>query len=219
MATREGRRLLRLFERLLGHFGPQGWWPAETPWEVMVGAILTQNTAWTNVERAINNLKEADMLSIEAIDEASTGSLARLIRPSGYFNQKAARLKDLASYVVEAHGGRLDHLFDRPTDEVRTELLGLKGIGPETADAIMLYAGDHLTFVIDAYTLRFARRYPMPFEPRYGPAREYFQAHLPRDLYVYQELHALLDELAKRYCRPRPTCKGCPVREGCSHGR
>jgi endonuclease-3 related protein len=181
----------------------------------MVGAILTQNTAWTNVEKAIRNLKREGKLSIRAIHEMPTRSLTRLIRPSGYFNQKAERLKGLADHMIRRHKGRLKHLFDQDTDELREELLGLKGIGPETADAIMLYAGEHITFVIDAYTLRFAKRYPLPFEPRYETARDYFQKTLPRDLYIYQEFHALLDEVAKTHCRPRPDCGSCPLKGGC----
>ena len=181
----------------------------------MVGAILTQNTAWTNVERAIGNLKHAGKLSIRAIHEMPTKALTGLIRPSGYYNQKAARLKGLAGHIVKTYKGRLDHLFDQGTSELREELLGLKGIGPETADAMMLYAGDHLTFVIDAYTLRFAKRYPLPFEPKYDAARDHFQRNLPTDLYIYQEFHALLDEIAKTHCRPRPDCGSCPLRGRC----
>lgn len=215
MSKRESKRLIRLFEDLLGHFGPQGWWPGETRWEVMVGAILTQNTAWTNVEKAISNLKAADKLSIKGLHKVPANTLARLIRPSGYFNQKARRLKDLTAHIVKDHGGSLDHLFGQDSETLRNELLSLKGIGPETADAIMLYAGDHLSFVIDTYTLRFAKRYPFPFEPRYRHARDYFQSHLPEDLYIYQELHALFDELAKRYCRPRPRCEECLLKRSC----
>jgi len=218
MTKPDQKRLMQLFDVLLEHFGPQGWWPGDSPWEVMVGAILTQNTAWTNVEKAIRNLKGARKLSIRAIHDMPIKALTKLIRPSGYYNQKAARLKGLASHIIMDHKGRLEHLFDQGTEELREELLDLKGIGPETADAIMLYAGDHLTFVIDTYTLRFAKRYPLPFEPKYDAARGHFQKNLPKDLYIYQEFHALLDEIAKTYCRPRPDCRSCLLKGKCKKG-
>ena len=215
MPKREADRLMRLFKALLDHYGPQHWWPGDTDWEVMVGAILTQNTAWTNVEKAIANLKAKRLLSIEGIHRTPTDELAMLIRSSGYYNQKANRLKDFTAYIVNEHHGRLEHLFSQDPDALRKELLALKGIGPETADAMMLYAGDHLTFVIDAYTLRFSRRFPMPFEPNYDDARAYFQTHLPKDLYIYQELHALLDEHAKTSCKPKPQCSDCFLKRTC----
>jgi endonuclease-3 related protein len=215
MPKRDSDKLMRLFKVLLDHYGPQHWWPGETDWEVMVGAILTQNTAWTNVEKAIGNLKENRMLTVEGIHKVPTHRLADLIRPSGYFNQKAQRLKDFTAFIVEKHQGNLEHLFSQGALELRDELLSQKGIGPETADAMMLYAGDHLTFVIDAYTLRFAKRYPLPFEPVYETARSYFQQNLPKDLYIYQELHALIDNHAKISCRPKPQCEGCFLRRSC----
>ena len=205
MSKRDADRLMRLFKALLDKYGPQHWWPGETDWEVMVGAILTQNTAWTNVEKALGNLKEKDLLTIEGLHSVTIAELAELIRPSGYFT----------AFIVEKHQGRLEHLFSQDTAALREELLSQKGIGPETADAIMLYAGDHLTFVIDAYTLRFAKRYTLPFESIYGPARDYFQQNLPMDLYIYQELHALIDNHAKVSCRPKPDCEGCFLRRSC----
>jgi len=208
-------KLLKLFKALLDHYGPQHWWPGETDWEVMVGAILTQNTAWRNVEKAIGNLKARGLLTIKGLHSTPTPKLADLIRPSGYFNQKALRLKDFTAFIVEKHQGRLEHLFSQSTPKLREELLSQKGIGPETADAMMLYAGDHLTFVIDAYTLRFAKRYPLSFEPVYETARAYFQQNLPKDLYIYQELHALLDEHAKSSCKPKPKCDDCFLRLSC----
>jgi len=216
MLARERQRLMRLFKALLDHYGPQHWWPGETDWEVMVGAILTQNTAWTNVEKAIANLKANGLLTVEKIHGTPEAELAVHIRSSGYYNQKAKRLKEFTAHIVAEHGGKLEHLFSQDTNALREELLALKGIGPETADAMMLYAGDHLTFVIDAYTLRFARRYPLPFEDEYEPARAYFEANLPKDLYVYQELHALLDQHAKTSCRPGPLCSECFLRRSCN---
>jgi len=215
MPARDRQRLMWLFKALLDHYGPQHWWPGETDWEVMVGAILTQNTAWTNVEKALGNLKARGLLTVEGMHRTPEAELAGLIRPSGYYNQKAKRLKDFTAHIAEVHGGDIKHLFSQGTAAVREELLALKGIGPETADAMMLYAGDHLIFVIDAYTLRFARRYPLPFKDEYEPARAYFEANLPKDLYIYQELHALLDEHAKTSCKPRPLCDGCFLRRTC----
>jgi endonuclease-3 related protein len=215
MPKRETQRLLRLFKALLEHYGPRHWWPGDTDWEVMVGAILTQNTAWTNVEKAIGNLKARNVLSLDAVHQLAVEEIASLIRPSGYYNQKAKRLKDFTAHIMRSHKGSLEHLFDQATSDLRDELLSLNGIGPETADAMMLYAGDHLTFVIDAYTLRFARRYPLPFEPEYETARNYFQENLPKDLYIYQELHALFDEHAKTACKPRPLCEACFLRRSC----
>jgi len=148
-----------IYRELSRVWGPQHWWPAETPFEVIVGAILTQNTSWTNVERALGNLRSANVLSVAAVRALPVSELEQLVCPSGYFRQKAARLKDLVAFVEQRYGGSLEAMLARPTAELREELLAQKGIGPETADSILLYAGQHATFVVDAYTRRVLERH------------------------------------------------------------
>ena len=171
--------LLRYYGALYRVWGPRHWWPAETRFEVIVGAYLTQNTAWTNVELALANLRRADVLSLEGIRKASLRKLERLLRPSGYFHQKAARLKTFVRFLDENYEGSLDHLFAQPTDQLREELLSLNGVGRETADSILLYAGDHPVFVVDAYTRRILDRHGiLPEETDYEEIRELFQRAL-----------------------------------------
>lgn len=171
--------VLQYYRALFRVWGPQHWWPAETPFEVIVGAYLTQNTAWTNVELALSNLRKAHVLNIEGIRKLSLGRLERLIRPSGYFRQKAARLKTFVAFLDEKYGGSLDQLFAQPTDPLREALLGLNGIGPETADSILLYAGNHPVFVVDAYTRRILDRHGiLPEKANYEEIREMFQRAL-----------------------------------------
>ena len=168
--------VLQYYGALYRVWGPQHWWPAETRIEVIVGAYLTQNTAWTNVELALRNLRQAKLLSVEGIRKVSLSRLQRLIRPSGYFRQKAARLKTFVAFLDKKYGGSLDHLFAQPTDKLREELLNLNGIGPETADSILLYAGNHPVFVVDAYTRRILDRHGiLPEKTNYEEIRELFQ--------------------------------------------
>jgi len=160
-------------------WGAQHWWPAETQFEVIAGAYLTQNTAWTNVELALRNLRQAKVLSVEGIRKVPLSRLQRLIRPSGYFRQKAARLKTFVAFLDKAYGGSLDRLFAQPTEQLRKELLGLNGVGPETADSILLYAGNHPVFVVDAYTRRILDRHGiLPVKTEYEEIRELFQRAL-----------------------------------------
>lgn len=169
----------RYYQALYQAWGPQHWWPAETRFEVIVGAYLTQNTAWTNVERALTNLRAAELLSIDGIRRVTRPRLERLIRPSGYFRQKAKRLKTFIKFLDSQHGGSLDQLFSQPTDKLREELLGLNGVGPETADSILLYAGNHPVFVVDAYTRRVLDRHNiLPEKVDYEAIRELFQQAL-----------------------------------------
>ena len=171
--------LHRYYDALSRTWGAQHWWPAETQFEVIVGAYLTQNTAWTNVERALENLRAANALSIEAIRKMRLSRLERLIRPSGYFRQKAARLKTFVAYLDKQYGGTLDRMFSAPTDKLREELLSLNGVGPETADSILLYAGNHPVFVVDAYTRRILERHEIaPSNTDYETIRELFQRAL-----------------------------------------
>ncbi|MFQ5894625.1 MAG: endonuclease III domain-containing protein [Nitrospinota bacterium] len=214
-----GRRekLLRIYRLLLSHFGPSGWWPAESAFEVMVGAILTQNTAWANVERAIANLKGAGLLSFQGLREVSARRLARLIRPAGYFNQKARYLKELVSHLEAACGGDLSRFFARDTAALREEFLRIKGIGPETADSILLYAGGHPAFTVDAYTRRsFARLGLIRPRAPYEEIRRLFQEHLPPSSSLFNEYHALIVRLGKNLCLKSPRCGECPLQKfGC----
>ena len=202
------------FRALLRHFGPQGWWPAETPFEVMVGAILTQNTAWTNVEKAILNLKAGNLLDPRRLHETDAGTLALALRPAGYFNVKAARLKAFIAWFLERHGGDVEALKRVEPARLREELLEIKGIGRETADSILLYALDVPTFVVDAYTWRVLSRHGLvPEETEYGEMKELFEGNLPRDAKLYNEYHALLVAAGKEFCRPVPRCAKCPLRK------
>lgn len=202
-----------VYERLLLRFGPQGWWPADTPLEVCLGAILTQNTNWGNVRRALAGLRRETELEYERLRVLKEGRLAELIRPAGYFNQKARKLHIFFAWLEREAGGDLAGLAVRTTVELRGELLGLWGIGPETADSILCYALGRPVFVVDAYTRRAARRHGWcAAGTGYDDLAELFTAGLPRDAGVYNELHALLVRLAKAHCAKRgPRCRGCPL--------
>lgn len=208
------RRLRAVYRRLLAVHGPQQWWPARTPFEVIVGAVLTQNTAWSNVERAIANLEQATALSPEALLALPTDELARLLRPSGYFNVKAARLRAVCSWYLE-QGGQ-PRLRRWSTQRLRDALLGLHGVGPETADDIVLYAFGRPVFVIDAYTRRIFNRLGLVAgDERYEALRTGFEHALGHDAAMYNEYHALIVRHAKANCRPRPHCVGCSLRRLC----
>ncbi|HTS34352.1 MAG TPA: hypothetical protein VMH04_01705 [Candidatus Solibacter sp.] len=175
--SRSGLR--RYYDALYREWGAQHWWPAESAFEVIVGAYLTQNTAWGNVERALENLRQAGILSVEGIRRVTIARLEKLIRPSGYFRQKAARLKTFVKFLDKEYGGSLEHLFSQPTEKLREELLKLNGVGPETADSILLYAGNHPVFVVDAYTRRILERHEiLPPNADYEEIRELFQTAL-----------------------------------------
>jgi endonuclease-3 related protein len=210
-----GATLEAFYDALYAAYGPRGWWPGETRLEVMVGAVLTQNTNWTNVERAITNLKVAGVLDLDALNRMAESELAELIRPAGYFNVKARRLKALITWIAEAFDGDLDAMFARSTASLREGLLGVNGVGRETADSILLYAGQHVTFVVDAYTARVLCRHGLIDEDAdYEQIKELFENHLPADKALFNEYHALLVEVGKRCCRPRrPRCDDCPLRE------
>ncbi len=209
------RILKKYYDKLLKNFGPQRWWPGDGPFEVMVGAVLTQNTNWGNVERAIDNLKQAGKLSATAIHNMRTDQLAQLIRPSGYFNIKAKRLKGLIKWFVNRFDGDIEKMFSRDLQGLREELLSVKGIGPETADSILLYAGNLPSFVVDAYTYRILVRHNLMFEEStYDDIKSFFEDNLPEDAAMYNEYHALLVQVGKTYCKPRePSCKACPLHE------
>jgi len=189
------------------------WWPARTPFEVIVGAILTQNTSWGNVERAIANLRSAQMLTPSAMSAARMARLAALVRPSGYFRQKAKKLKAFVRFLQREYGGSLKRMFDAPTELLREKLLSVHGIGPETADSILLYAGKHAVFVVDAYTHRiFGRHGITNGKPEYESVRALVETALPRDSQLFNEFHALVVNTGKNWCRKKePRCAECPL--------
>ena len=211
--------LTEVYERLLAAHGPQGWWPGDGPFETIVGAVLTQNTAWTNVDRAIANLREARAMSPSAIRELPEAELAALIRPSGYFNSKARKLKAVAEYLA-AYGDDTGPWGAREAKELRAELLGVFGIGPETADDIVLYVAGLPSFVIDAYTQRMVDRWGVaPGLVRYGDYQALFEANLPHDAPLFNEYHALLDRHGVDTCRKRePLCGECCLLDLCPTG-
>lgn len=212
--------LQRLYNRLFAHYGPQHWWPADTPFEVVVGAILTQNTNWLNVERAIANLRTADVLDSAAIHRLPTAELEALIRPSGFFRQKADRLQQFTCFLHNNFRGDLQQLFALPLPELRLLLLAQNGIGPETADSILLYAAGKPSFVIDAYTHRLLDRLGLAQKASYDSLRINFMQHLPDSTELYKEFHALIVHHAKEHCRKRrPLCRACPLLDGCPFGQ
>ena len=197
---------------LFKRFGPQDWWPGDTPFEVIVGAILTQNTNWTNVEKAITNLKNAKVLTPDKLHLLDIKKLAELIRPAGYFNIKAKRLKNFLDWFFENYSGELKNLENVPTAELRQQLLSVKGIGPETADSILLYALNRLVFVVDAYTARICSRHHLIDEGSdYHQIQEILESDLSSDISLFNEYHALIVHLGKDFCKPTPKCEECPL--------
>jgi endonuclease-3 related protein len=206
-------KVYEIYEILLDHFGPQGWWPGDTPFEIMVGAVLTQNTNWTNVNRAINNLKKENLLSFEKLHALPVEILAEKIQPAGYFNLKAARLKNLLNFIAQEYNGSLEDLFAGDMQTLREHILTVKGIGPETADSILLYAAGKPAFVVDAYTHRiFARHNIIAEEEGYYEIQEYFALSLPEDVELFNQYHALIVRLGKEFCKKStPLCSRCPL--------
>lgn len=204
--------LREIYTRLNQHYGPTDWWPGDTPFEVAVGAVLTQNTAWTNVERAIANLKRARLLSPRKILTCEDGLLEEALRPSGYFRVKARRVRSFCRYLVDRYRGSMARMAARPLDELRPELLAVDGIGPETADDILLYACGKPVFVVDAYTRRILSRHGLctPGIP-YESLRALFEKHLEADLHLFQEYHGLIVFTGKDFCRRTPKCDRCPL--------
>ena len=212
MRSSDRSRLNAIYSKLYKAFGPQHWWPGETPFEVSVGAILTQNTNWGNVEKAIDNLKREGKLNASAIRKITPERLAALIKPAGYFNVKAKRLKHFVEFLWEEYGGRMAKMKEEGMDVMREKLLDVNGIGPETADSILLYALERPVFVIDAYTKRVLSRHNiMDHDAIYDSFQELFHSNLKRDFRLFNEYHALLVRLAKEYCRTKPRCGECPL--------
>lgn len=235
--------ILRYYRALFSSWGPQNWWPAQSRLEVIVGAYLTQNTNWNNVEKAMANLRRARVLSVKGLREIPLRRLQQLVRPSGYFRQKAQRLKKFVDYLDRRYGGSLERMFSQPTDQLRAELLALNGVGPETADSILLYAGNHAVFVVDAYTRRILERHEIiTHKTSYEEIRGLIEAALrkaeptsltfpragcdprhrvsrmsrtPRGELArhYNELHALIVRVGNLHCGSKPKCEECPLRE------
>jgi endonuclease III related protein len=208
-----GRKLVEYYQAMSEALGPMHWWPAGSPFEVIVGAILTQNTAWTNVERAIANLRRKRLLSIRAIKRISPRRLGNMVRSSGYFRQKARKLKVFVHFLQSEYGGSLKRMFATPTELLRQKLLAVHGIGPETADSILLYAGLHRIFVVDAYTRRILARHGLSNgKEDYDEIRAMFEDRLPQDAKLYNEYHALIVNTGKKWCRTKkPLCAECPL--------
>jgi endonuclease-3 related protein len=237
---RTGEKIRAFYKAMFGACGPQGWWPADTPFEVAVGAILTQNTNWKNVERAIENLKREGLLSPAALAAVADERLAEVIRPAGYFRIKAKRLKNFIRHVHERHGGDLEAMLGLPdqtgadnatrtssskpppapsrsVSALREELLSINGIGRETADSIVLYAAGRPTFVVDAYTCRILlRHFLIAPEDDYEAIKELMESNLPTEVPLWNDYHAQLVAVGKTYCRPTARCAGCPL-EGFAH--
>lgn len=202
-----------MYQRLYTHFGPCHWWPGESALEIAVGAVLTQNTSWKNVARAIANLKAAGVLELDALRALKPKKLAELIRPAGYYNLKEQRLRNLLDMFQDQCSGELDRLWERPLPEARELLLAVKGVGPETADSILLYAGGLPTFVIDAYTFRVLGRHGLASDgDAYPDLQSLFMKNLEPDPALYNEFHALIVRLGHRICKKsNPICEGCPL--------
>ncbi|MFH1782468.1 MAG: endonuclease III domain-containing protein [Candidatus Omnitrophota bacterium] len=205
--------LFDIYRLLHKRFGPQYWWPGDTRLEIILGAILTQNTNWTNVEKAIKNLKKEKLLSVKALNAVSEKKLAGLIRPAGYFNIKAKRIKNFLGFLYKNYNGSIKNMFSKSLEDLRIELLGVNGIGPETADSILLYAGRKKIFVVDSYTKRiFGRHGLLNNDPDYSKIQATFMKGLPNSLEVFNEYHALIVKLGKEHCRSKkPLCSDCPI--------
>jgi endonuclease-3 related protein len=204
--------LEKIYARLLAAFGPQHWWPGDSPFEVMVGAVLVQNTSWKNVEKAIGRLKEEDLLDPHALYRVSSSELEEWIRPAGYYRVKTRRLRNLLEFLIVRYDGSLEAMFSTHVATLREELLAVNGIGPETADSILLYAGGLPVFVVDTYTHRVLARHGwIEFEADYFALQDHFQSGLPNDAALFNEYHALLVRLGHLHCRKTPKCDGCPL--------
>jgi endonuclease III related protein len=215
MPSKQAARLMEIYDRLFARFGPSYWWPGESPLEIAVGAILTQNTSWENVVKAINRLKSEKVLSASVLYQVDRAVLSEWIRPAGYYRLKAERLKNFIHFYIDRYQGRSEIMRERPLEKLRQELLEVKGIGPETADSILLYALNLPTFVVDAYSHRILSRHQLIEEDiGYEELRDYFMGSLPPDPELFNEYHALLVRLGKTYCQKKnPRCEECPLKE------
>ena len=204
--------LQEIYARLSAFFGPQRWWPAETPFEVILGAVLTQNTSWKNVAAAIGNLRRSDLLIFENLCRLDAREVAVLVRPSGFYNEKAKKIKTFCNHILTKWGGDLEEFLAQDLGSLRSELLSIRGIGPETADSIILYAAFKPSFVVDTYTYRIFSRHGWVEESiSYEDLREYFMGGLDEDVSFFQEFHALLVRTGHLYCRKKALCRSCPL--------
>lgn len=211
MSLKQG--LERMYDLMAAHYGPTHWWPGDSPFEIAVGAILTQNTAWGNVERAIANLKRDKLLRPNAILKCPLDMLEQALTPSGYFRVKAERLRSFCDFLVTRHRGSMKRMAKAPLEQLRPQLLAVRGIGPETADDILLYACDKPVFVVDAYTRRILSRHGLiPADVAYEDLRGLFEANVEPDLHLYKEYHGLIVYVGKDFCRRKPRCNECPLR-------
>ncbi len=208
--------LLEIYRKLLNHFGKQNWWPADSEFEMIVGAILTQCTSWKNVERVMENMKAKELINPKHMMEIDRENLRRIIKPVGYYNSKTEKLKAFVEFLYNRYNGDLYDFLAQPLPLLRKQLLSIYGIGPETADSIILYAANKPSFVVDAYTVRiFSRLGFIDKDTNYDKLKRFFEENLPRDVELYKEYHALIDELGKNFCRKEPHCKKCPLNEFC----
>src|SRR4051794_16650210 len=208
-------KLMQAYERMLAALGPQHWWPGDSPFEIMIGAVLVQNTAWRNVEHAIKNLRDAGVMEPHALYQLPPVELAELIRPAGYYQVKTKRLRNLLRFLIEQYDGSLDAMFETGLASLREQLRAINGIGPETADAILLYAGGKPTFVVDTYAHRILARHGwLDYDASYDDIKDHFESTLPHDAALYNEYHALLVRVGKDCCkRTAPKCENCPLAE------
>lgn len=206
-------KLTEIYDILLETFGHQNWWPGDTPFEIIIGAILTQNTSWTNVSKAIDNIKAANLMSAEKLHRFDNSRLEALIKPSGYFRLKAKRLKNFLDWLFDNYQGDLENIKNISTDYLRQQLLSINGIGEETADSILLYGFGRPKFVVDTYTARIMTRHSL-IEPGadYQSLQYLFEANLPTDVKLFNEFHALLVCIGKDFCKPKAKCDKCPLR-------
>ncbi len=207
--------LKKIYDKLFNNFGPQGWWPASSPFEVAIGAILTQNTNWANVEKAINNLKKHNLLNPKKLKEIDEKKLSTLIKSAGYYNQKSKKIKEFVKFLIENYNGDMVKMKEEEDERLREKLLSIKGIGKESADSILLYALNKPVFVIDAYTYRIMLRHGFIYEDiTYDELKELFEKNLPKDTQIFNEFHALLVNVGKEFCKKSvPKCNGCPLEE------
>ncbi|MFC1567031.1 endonuclease III domain-containing protein [bacterium] len=211
--------LKNIYDILYDSFGPQKWWPADSKFEVIIGAILTQNTNWNNVEKAIVNLKIQIKLTPKNLHELSLKKIEKLIKPSGFFKQKSERLYIFCEHLRDNYSYSLKKMFDKSLIDLRKELLAIKGIGPETADSIILYAAEKPIFVIDAYTYRLVNRLGFDIERKYETLQNFFHENIKADVELFSEYHALIVKLAKEYCRKKPLCEFCILKSLCKEGQ
>ncbi len=210
--SQTSEKLLEIYQILYDEFGPQNWWPGETQIEIAVGAILTQNTSWSNVKKAITNLQNADCLTAQKLYELPNERVAELIRPAGYYNIKTKRLKNFINWFVNEYSGDFKLLEVVNTNRLREELLSINGVGRETADSILLYALERPVFVIDAYTARITQRHHLSDqEADYKQLKDLFESNLPQEVPLYNEFHALIVRTGYLYCKPKPKCDQCPM--------